>query len=898
MGQITSGIGLVSGINSKDIIDQLIALEGRQKNILKTRQATITAQQTAYRDLITQIGTLQGSGKTLTRPTTFNGSIATSSNENVLTASTTAGAPVGTFQFQVARLVTSQQSISKGFANYDSAPVGAGTITLEEGGGEVNSQTQLSELNGGAGASRGQFRITDRSGNSSVIDTTNAVTLDDVIKKINTSLDISVHASVSGDKLVLTDRSGSTTQQLIVADLADGSAASSLGIAGTGTGNTLTGSDINSVTADTPLSSLNDGRGVRTNSTGNDITIATADGSSFDIGLGTARTIGDVLTAITAAGGGKLTAAVDTATNAITVTDTTSGGGTFAVTADVGSNAAKDLGLLGRTATGATITGKAVLASLDSVLISSLSGGSGLTLGKIDVTDRSGTSRTIDLSAAVSVQDLIDKINSTAGLAVQAKLNQSGNGIALTDTSGGTGNLTIADNIDGTTSATLLGLNQSIGVTQTQINGKNLQRQYINENSLLSKYNGGKGVTPGSFRITGSAGSTKEFNIGTGTFTKLSEVIDAINTAAIGVTASINTNGDGLLLTDTAGGANKLKVENLTGTTATDLQIAGTAAGTTLDGSFEKTIDITATDTLATVQTKITTLGFGVKASILNDGSSTSPYRLSLNSVNSGRAGRVVIDTGTTNLGVHNLVSSQDAAVFVGGGGSEQPLLVTGSGNTLAGILPGVTLNLISASSSPVTLSIGRDVDKVVEEVKTFSDTFNTIVNKISELTKYDADKQQGGLLLGDYTAQSAQSQLYATLQTVVAGAGRYRIFADVGVTLDDKANVTFDEEKFRNAYATDPESVKNLFTLATTGLGAQIDSQLKKLVDPVNGTVVRQNKTLDTRSQEFQDRIDKLDSQLTVKRTRLEKQFSELEAVLSKLQSQQSSIANIKSIA
>ncbi len=897
MGQITSGIGLVSGINSKDIIDQLIALEGRQKNILKTRQATITAQQTAYNDLITQIGTLQASGKTLNRPTTFNGSIATSSDENVLTATTTSGAPVGTFQFQVARLVTSQQSISKGFANYDSAPVGAGTITFEMGGGEASSQTLLSELNGGAGISRGKFRITDRSGNSAIIDTTNAVSLDDVIKKINTSLDISVRASISGDKLVLTDKSGSTSQQMIVSDLADGTAAASLGIAGTGSGNTLTGTDINSVTIDTLLSSLNDGRGVRTSSSGNDITIATADGSSFDIDLGTARTVGDVITAITTAGAGKLTAAVDTATNAIKVTDTTSGGGTSAVTAVVGSNAAKDLGLLGRTASGGTITGKAVLASLDSVLLSSLNGGSGLTLGNINVTDRSGSSATINLATAVSVQDVIDKISAASGVQVTAKLNQSGNGIAIVDDSGGTGNLTIADNVDGTTSATLLGLNQSIGTTQTQMNGKNLQRQWINENTLLSKYNGGKGVTPGSFRITSSTGTTKEFNIGTGTFTKLSEVISAINTAAIGVTASINTNGDGLLLTDTAGGANKLKVENLSGTTASDLQIAGTATGTTLDGTFEKTLDITATDTLATVQTKVQTLGFGVKASIINDGSSSSPYRLSLNSINSGRAGRVVIDSGATNLGVQNLVSSQDAAVFVGGGESDQPLLVTGSGNTLAGILPGVTLNLVSASNNPVTLSISRDVDKVVTEVKKFTDTFNTIVGKISELTKWDANKKQGGLLLGDYTAQSAQAQLYTALQTVVTGAGRYRIFADVGVTLDDKSNATFDEQKFRSAYATDPEAVKNLFTLGTAGLGAQIDAQMKKLVDPVDGTVVRQNKTLDSRSQEFDDRIKKLDSQLTVKRTRLEKQFADMESVLSKLQSQQTSIANIKSI-
>jgi len=53
-----------------------------------------------------------------------------------------------------------------------------------------------------------QRRITDRSGASSVIDVSAAVTVDDVLKKINTSLDISVRATLQGDKIVLTDTTG------------------------------------------------------------------------------------------------------------------------------------------------------------------------------------------------------------------------------------------------------------------------------------------------------------------------------------------------------------------------------------------------------------------------------------------------------------------------------------------------------------------------------------------------------------------------------------------------------------------------------------------------------------------------------------------------------------------
>src|SRR5437763_543726 len=80
----------------------------------------------------------------------------------------------------------------------------------------------LSQLNGGAGVHRGIFRITDRSGSSAVIDISSAVNLQDVIKKINTTLDVQVHAKLDGDKIVLEDVSGKSANNLIVQDLADG----------------------------------------------------------------------------------------------------------------------------------------------------------------------------------------------------------------------------------------------------------------------------------------------------------------------------------------------------------------------------------------------------------------------------------------------------------------------------------------------------------------------------------------------------------------------------------------------------------------------------------------------------------------------------------------------------
>ena len=156
MGRISTGIGLISGINSKDIIDQLMALEARPKDLIKARMDAAGKQKLAWADITARLASLKLSASSLRRITFFQKAEAVSSNEDIISATAGDGAPPGTYQFQVARLVTSQQSVSNGFSSTDSK-VGAGTVTIELGGGELNSQTALSQLNGGNGVRRGHL---------------------------------------------------------------------------------------------------------------------------------------------------------------------------------------------------------------------------------------------------------------------------------------------------------------------------------------------------------------------------------------------------------------------------------------------------------------------------------------------------------------------------------------------------------------------------------------------------------------------------------------------------------------------------------------------------------------------------------------------------------------------
>jgi flagellar hook-associated protein 2 len=200
-------------------------------------------------------------------------------------------------------------------------------------------------------------------------------------------------------------------------------------------------------------------------------------------------------------------------------------------------------------------------------------------------------------------------------------------------------------------------------------------------------------------------------------------------------------------------------------------------------------------------------------------------------------------------------------------------------------------------SDKPVTLSVARNVDNVVEEVKKFTEGFNELATKLKELTKYDTETNTRGLLLGELTAQQVQGEIYAILSTVNATAGKYKILGDVGLKVGEGAKVEFDEEKFRAAYGDDPDSVQRLFTSIDVGIGAVIEKRVTKLVDPVSGVITRQNKALEGRTTQFQDRIKTLDKLIESKRARLERQFAQMESVLSNLQSQQQAIGQIQTI-
>lgn len=209
----------------------------------------------------------------------------------------------------------------------------------------ITATTPVALLNNGAGIDATQPLVIQNGNDSVSIDLSSAVTVEDVINKIN-SAGIGVRAEINAGQTginVLNNRSGSS--YAIVESSQTGAIATSLGIATSNLG--------------TSLSDIDNGAGVPTIE-GPDISIGVADGSSFQIDLSTANKFGDVQQLIQTATGGKVTVSINPQ-GGLKLVDNTTGSANFSVADVNGSKTATNLGIVSSTTGGGTILGSNVM---------------------------------------------------------------------------------------------------------------------------------------------------------------------------------------------------------------------------------------------------------------------------------------------------------------------------------------------------------------------------------------------------------------------------------------------------------------------------------------------------------------------------------------------------------
>jgi flagellar hook-associated protein 2 len=242
-----------------------------------------------------------------------------------------------------------------------------------------------------------------------------------------------------------------------------------------------------------------------------------------------------------------------------------------------------------------------------------------------------------------------------------------------------------------------------------------------------------------------------------------------------------------------------------------------------------------------------------------------------------------------TNLTAFSESAAANASITISGIGT-----LTRSTNSVADVLPGVTLNLVSLGTA--TVKISEDAATTSSKVQEFIDTYNDIIKFIDENNQVSRDesgtevKNVFGPLASTRSDDNAINALRSVLSsTSASGGSTIRIFPDLGITTERDGTLKFDSTKFQAAVSSEPSSVSSILTsfADTTSLtGGTIDiyTRFNGLLDvTING-----NKTLVT---DLNTRIADAERQIAKQAENMKARFARLESLMGRLQQQQSSL-------
>ena len=305
------------------------------------------------------------------------------------------------------------------------------------------------------------------------------------------------------------------------------------------------------------------------------------------------------------------------------------------------------------------------------------------------------------------------------------------------------------------------------------------------------------------------------------------------------------------------------------------------------------TINYSDTTTLQDLATAINdTAGAQVTASILQTGASS--YELVVKSDGVGANQNITFgDSGTllTTLGMDNIAakmqSAGDASLLYNG------IAITRPTNDITDLINGVTVSLKQDQTTSSNISITQNKTELSTEMSLLVQSYNTLMSNIGDMTVYDKAAGKVGVFNGDNYIKSITRELNK-IMTSVDSSGKSLV--DYGIDIDRNGVMSFDSAVFDAKMTQDPTSLQNFFS-GSYANGVDTPGIFDTLYDKMK-SYTSSNKSLDTYQANLNKTLDKLNKDRTTMTTRLDaryeimtKQFSAYDAIISKINSQFSSL-------
>lgn len=202
-------------------------------------------------------------------------------------------------------------------------------------------------------------------------------------------------------------------------------------------------------------------------------------------------------------------------------------------------------------------------------------------------------------------------------------------------------------------------------------------------------------------------------------------------------------------------------------------------------------------------------------------------------------------------------------------------IAMTSSSNTLDKSISGLTLTLVEAGQSTVSVSTNKDGLKA--SVQTFVDAYNALIKTTSSLTKVtptlgtDKTTTSGSALTGDATVRSLLNDIRNELVNVQStGTTGISMLSQLGVMTKQDGTLEVNSTKLDKALTENYSAVSSFFT-GDNGLLKRLDTKVENYTQSKG--------ILDNRSTSLQGTIDDLGDQQTALDLRIEQLETTLNA-------------------
>lgn len=224
-------------------------------------------------------------------------------------------------------------------------------------------------------------------------------------------------------------------------------------------------------------------------------------------------------------------------------------------------------------------------------------------------------------------------------------------------------------------------------------------------------------------------------------------------------------------------------------------------------------------------------------------------------------------------------------------------------------------------------VSTSRDVDKIVDTLKSFVEDYNTMIEKLNKYTHEDAsyksyapltdaqkkemtekeielweEKAKEGLLRNDKDVSTFLSDMRSAMYT---NAGSKLVLSNIGINSSsqwsDYGKLSIDEDKLKSALQTDAESVKELF-VGENGLATRLNKICDKAASTSSGSPgalvslagvagkgTEKNNTIQTQLDSIAKKLESLKMVYENRKERYWNQFNAMETALANMDSQSS---------